>query len=90
MTLTKQDLNAIENLLDNKLEQKLDEKLDEKLEPIKKDLADVKKIVNREFIKVHKRLDRLEDISLAVVEDLNDHETRIKRLEKHTKLNPSN
>lgn len=79
MALTKKDISDL-----------LDQKFDEKLEPIKKELETVKKIVNREFINVNTRLDRLEDISLAVVEDFNEHDARLKRLEKDKKVSSSN
>ena len=62
MSLTKEDLHAIDRLLD----QKLDQKLDEKLDPIKKDLAEIKADVkllaalnHLEEIKRDPRLSRL-------------------------------
>ena len=69
--LTKDDLNAIEELLDRKLEQKLEQKLDEKfkkeLRPIKKDIRKMKKDIStiidffdRRTIGLEKRMDRVE------------------------------
>lgn len=69
MTLTKKDLNAIQNIVEDVVEEKLEKKLDQKLKPIKKDITYLKKSINL-IIKRYdpmvidhvKRLDRVEDV----------------------------
>ncbi|MBI4130611.1 hypothetical protein HY468_04795 [Candidatus Roizmanbacteria bacterium] len=75
----------------------IEELFDKKLEPIKDDLTTIKQVVEQRvykemkkgFAHVNKRIDRLEEISLAIIYDSNDHESRIKKLEKRAGL-PSN
>ncbi len=86
MALTKKDISEL---------------LDEKLEPIKEDISLIQKdlrhtqeVVEKEFKKMNERfnivdekIDRLDNQVAAVIED---YEPRLKRLEKHAKLNTSN
>lgn len=58
---------AMEARLEQKLEQKLDEKFDQKLAPIFQEIEDIKLILDTSFT--------------ATQEQLDNHETRITRLE---------
>ncbi|MBI4130609.1 hypothetical protein HY468_04785 [Candidatus Roizmanbacteria bacterium] len=64
---------------------------------VKDDVASVKDVIEKRvykemkegFAHVNKRIDRLEEISLAIIEDSNDQESRIRHLEKRIRT-PSN
>lgn len=83
-------LDAIEELLDRKFE--------EKLKPIHEEIADIKDVVEHEFKRTNNRIDegfsilngkieRLEEINVAVIQDHDGLEARTKRLEKHAGFN---
>lgn len=86
----------LEEKLEQKLEEKLDQKLDEKLKPIKDDIGGLKNDValikqvtekmndrmNKGFNILNQKIERLEEINIAHIEDYDGHELRIKRLEK--------
>lgn len=93
MTRKSITLDDIEELLDWKLE----EKLDQKLKPIKEDITLIKQVtekmndrMNKGFSVLTQNIERLEEINLAYIEDSDDHELRIKRLEKRAGITTNN
>ena len=88
----------LDRKLEEKLEQKLNEKFDEKLKPIYNELALIKDVTENRIYKELKETRRemkagfehLDDVTNAIVLDFNDHEDRIKRLEKRTDVTNNN
>ena len=59
--LTKSDLQQIGNLIDKSLDKKLNEALDKKLNPIKKDIKDILKYHDEYYVRLRKRVEKIED-----------------------------
>lgn len=95
----------LEEKLEQKLEEKLEQKFEEKLKPIKDDIASIHNEITaikdvtenriyKELKETRKEMregfEQIDEITAAVMVDVNDHSDRISRLEKHTGISDKN